>query len=223
MNKVYDCICFKDNALESTVTENGSISYVRIFLDSMRHIKLFIHNRSRYQAVLKGNNLDSCSYEILVIKNVQVVDQFELKLIEIGEDQIFKIVNTENWMSDLSRVLLKPLNGGALISYSFEDETEVLENVLAMQEAWMFEKRRLSYEIPARSLRLTVLSTWFRSCYRNEILLQPFSGPLCEESDPLFLMSNTLQETNNDDDNDDESSDCDSVSGNFFTQNYSDK
>ena len=190
---------------------------MRIFLDPMRHIKLFIHNRSRYQAVLKGNNLDSGSYEILMIKNVQVLNQFELKLIEIGDDQIFKVVNTDDLMSNSSRVLLKPLIEGALISYSFENETEVLENVLAMHEAWIFEKRRLSYEIPARSLRLTVLSTWFRSRNRNEILLQPFSGPLCEESDPMFLVSNNLQDTNNDDDNDnDEDSDCDSVSGTFL-------
>ena len=191
--------------------ENGTIVCIKIFLDPMRQKFLYIHPNSQYQSVLRDYDFHSNRAELLMIKNVRVLNEDDLELVEIGDDQIYRFVET-NWMSDPSKVLLKPLIEGPPITFSFDDESEVFENVRSMLESWEFEEQRLNFNIPGCALRLNVLSTWFRRYHRNDTLLPPFSGPLCETSAPFHLkIDETCNESENEVLTDD--FDIESVSG----------
>ena len=106
VSKIYDLICLKDSAIESTEMENGTIVCIKIFLDPMRQKFLYIHPNSQYQSVLRDYDFHSNRAELLMIKNVRVLNEDDLELVEIGDDQIYRFVET-NWMSDPSKVLLK--------------------------------------------------------------------------------------------------------------------
>ena len=218
VDKIYDCVCLKDNSAETTKIRNGSITYIKIFLDPMRQKCLHIHYGSRYQSVFKQRTPSNHMAKLLLIKNVRVVNKDDLELVEMGDDQVYEFAETESWISDPSKVLLEPLVEGPPTTFSFDDEPDVLENVRSMQEAWKFEERRKDISIPARALRLSNLSTWFRRFHRNDIVLPPFIGSLCEDSLPLHLMSDDLQNGLETIDLSDDS-DCDSVSGNKYLLN----
>ena len=215
MDKIYDCVCLIDNSAETIKIRNGSITNIKIFLDPMRQKCLHIHYGSRYQSVFKKRTPFNHVAKLLLIKNVRVVNKDDLELVEMGDDQVYGFAETENWMSNPSKVLLEPLVEGPPTTFSFDSEPDVLENVRSMQEAWKFEERRKDISIPACALRLSTLSTWFRRFHRNDIFLPPFIGSLCEESLPLHLMSDDLQSGSDTNDLSDDS-DCDSVSGNKY-------